>query len=451
MPSAAPVPRGPSVLALGGVGELLTRPGCPACRYAAEASDRYLAWFALEGHADPVTITRLCASLGMCAPHTRQLMGQPGAAARLTAVYRYLLQAAREQLGRPGRHRLADCPACEHDQAAAGRALDTLLDGLPETGVWERYVQVGGLCWPHVRAAASLRGHRHALARIAQAMAASTAGQRTSLDMLAGSPDHDAQERARLRAALPPAGRLVPGACPACLTAAQAELTGLTGLARAGLPRAAGAGHRRREGALEAAIEATAEDAAGAASRQAGCLCAGHLRDMALMHDGHDGAPLGWEAEGQAAVLARLAQPPAWRRGGHPASWLGGRHPPAGGGECPVCRASERGAQRELERHRVALKAARALPASGARPASRPGQELCVRHVLAVLASDPAAGRLAADDAVRHGGDLIGELTEAFRKGTWAFRHESRGVEMTAWRRAAAFLDGGVFGGGPPA
>jgi hypothetical protein len=45
---------------------------------------------------------------------------------------------------------------------------------------------------------------------------------------------------------------------------------------------------------------------------------------------------------------------------------------------------------------------------------------------------------------------LLGELTEAFRKGTWTFRHESRGTEMTAWRRAAGFLDGDVFGGGPP-
>ncbi len=38
---------------------------------------------------------------------------------------------------------------------------------------------------------------------------------------------------------------------------------------------------------------------------------------------------------------------------------------------------------------------------------------------------------------------------EAFRKGTWANRQEARGREMTAWRRAAAFLDGGVFCGGP--
>ena len=172
MPSAAPVPRGPSVLALGNAAELLTRPGCPVCRHAAEASDRHLAWFALEAHADPVTITRLCASLGMCARHTRRLIGQPGAAARLTVIYRYLLQAAREQLAGPGT-RLATCPACQHDQAAAGRALDTLLDGLSETGVRERYLELGGMCWPHVRAAASVRGHRRAVAWIVRAAATS--------------------------------------------------------------------------------------------------------------------------------------------------------------------------------------------------------------------------------------------------------------------------------------
>lgn len=78
MPAATPVPRGPSVLALGRTAELLARPGCPVCRCTAEAGDRYLAWFAAEAHADPVAITRLCAFLGMCAGHTRSLMRQPG-------------------------------------------------------------------------------------------------------------------------------------------------------------------------------------------------------------------------------------------------------------------------------------------------------------------------------------------------------------------------------------
>ena len=98
MPSAAPVPRGPTVLTLYTAADLLTGPGCPVCRYADEAGDRYLAWFALEGHADAVTITRLCASLGMCPRHTRGLTSQSGAARRLTAVYRYVVAAARDRL-----------------------------------------------------------------------------------------------------------------------------------------------------------------------------------------------------------------------------------------------------------------------------------------------------------------------------------------------------------------
>jgi hypothetical protein len=52
--------------------------------------------------------------------------------------------------------------------------------------------------------------------------------------------------------------------------------------------------------------------------------------------------------------------------------------------------------------------------------------------------------------AVEHADKLITELTEAFRKNTWAHRAEVRGPEMTAWRRAAAFLDGSVFCGCPP-
>jgi hypothetical protein len=57
---------------------------------------------------------------------------------------------------------------------------------------------------------------------------------------------------------------------------------------------------------------------------------------------------------------------------------------------------------------------------------------------------------VAAGGAVERADMLIAELDEAFSKNTWAHRHETRGPEMTAWRRAAAFLDGGVFCGCPP-
>jgi hypothetical protein len=75
---------------------------------------------------------------------------------------------------------------------------------------------------------------------------------------------------------------------------------------------------------------------------------------------------------------------------------------------------------------------------------------LCVRHVLGLRALDPWAGHLAARGAVEYAGMLVAELNEAFSKGTWARRHEARGPEMTAWRQAAAFLDGSVFCGCPP-
>ena len=159
MPSAAPIPRGPTVLTLYTAADLLTGPGCPVCRYADEAGDRYLAWFALEGHADAATVTRLCSSLGMCARHTRGLMSQPGAARRLTAVYRYVVEAARDLLS--GRAASIDaCPACEHDRGAVGRALDTLLDGLADNLVRDRYRELGGLCIPHLRAAWTRGDHR---------------------------------------------------------------------------------------------------------------------------------------------------------------------------------------------------------------------------------------------------------------------------------------------------
>ena len=69
--------------------------------------------------------------------------------------------------------------------------------------------------------------------------------------------------------------------------------------------------------------------------------------------------------------------------------------------------------------------------------------------MLALRAADPSAGQVAAPSAAAHADRLIAELSEAFRKNTWASRQETHGPEMTAWRRAAAFLDGAVFCGGP--
>ena len=157
MPSATPLPPGPSHLALFGAGDLLRPDGCPVCRYVADAGDRFLGWFALEAHADADMITRLCRSLGFCAPHARGMLSQPGAEGRMTAVYTYLLRAAARYLAE-GTSPSAPCLGCTRDAEATERALDTLLTGLQEPDIRDRYRAAHGLCLPHLRAAAPRRG-----------------------------------------------------------------------------------------------------------------------------------------------------------------------------------------------------------------------------------------------------------------------------------------------------
>ena len=302
MPAAAPVPRGPSVLTLYNAGDLLTGPGCPLCRYASEVSDRYLGWFALEGCTQSEMITRLCRSLGMCPRHTRGLMSQPGAAHRLTAVNRYVLHGARQQLvARSAPGRSAACPACEHDDAAAGRALDTLIDGLAEGPVRKRVRELGGLCLPHLRDAAALAPRPISAWLAETALTAVTTPSRVP-GWLAGS-DHDAGTRAALRAAC--RARLSPSgiACAACLAAARSESIHLEKLGRSPWD-------------------------------QPTCrllLCSGHLSDAALLA-GPDRLEslLSWQAHCLTAGLSQRAAQ-RWHRTRSLASGLGlRRSPPVG-------------------------------------------------------------------------------------------------------------------------
>lgn len=440
MPGATPLPRGPNRLTLYDARDLLTVPGCPVCRYAAEAGgDRYLAWFALEGHADPATVTRLCAASGMCPRHTRGTLGQPGAEQRLTALYRYLLPAALEQV-LAGEPLPGACPACARDAAATEHAVDTLLDGLGEEHTRRRYAELGGLCLPHLRLAVT-RARRRLATWLVRGAISQLTGTPPDASMLAGAADPDAAVRARLRAILPvspldppsPAASRVqqsqsglPGACcPVCLATATAERDFLAwptgcqdGHAGAGAP-----GQRHR-------------------------LCAPHLQDACADAAGSTGPAgsitqlLAWQAGRSRADLDGLLSSLTT----HAAiNWLSRKTrqraaPPA----CPACRAGTAAADSEAERLREAV-LSRPASLHGGHP---PG--ICLRHVASLRATDQKAGDLATRQAVERTAVLREELEEAFRKQTWTSRHEARGTEMTTWRRAPALIDGAVYGGGPP-
>lgn len=405
MPSAIPGPRGPSHLVLFGAEDLLRGAGCPVCRYESEAEYRFLGWFALEAHADTSMITRLSRSLGMCPVHTRALLRQPGAEVRMTAVYRYLLRAAADHLT-AGTSAQAPCPACVHGAEAALRAVDTVVTGLQDGVLREGYRDAGGLCLPHLRTALP-RSSRRLGSWLARDLADRLVGIVPGLAMLAGDRDADADLRARLRIALPAgpssADLEQDGICPVCLTAAQAECGALT--------QADGTG-----------------------------WCPAHLRDACSSRDAGCSLPrspaaplLARQAEESVAWLAGRTAPVSPRtmlrrltgRGGQP---TGG----TGGPRCPAC------------------DAANAATAQAGAPLSDPQLPyLCLRHVMALRPRDPRRA-VAARTAAHRTESVLRELEEAFGKRAWARRHEPRGGEMTAWRRAAALIDGRVYGGGAP-
>jgi hypothetical protein len=359
VPAATPVPRSPTLLAPYSAADLLTGWGCPVCRYASESADRYLVWFALEAHADAVTVTRLCSSLGMCARHTRGLMDQPGAARRLTAVYRYLMRAARERLTGPA-DRLATCPACEHDDRASGMALEVPLEGLAEDGpVRDRYLEHGSLCIPHLRSAPA-RGGRQIIVWLAQAMMAAFDTSPVGFGWLAGT-DRDAAARAVLRRAAVSA-RVLPdlSMCAACLAGSQAENDYLARIARSG-------GHGVPDPRL--------------------VLCARHLNDLVVSSDQRDAVSLlKWQA---ASLVADLTGRPGAQRVRNPrgpAGWLRPRRRAAGPGSCAVCQSAADAARQVVGELRAALRAARPVPGCQV--------PLCVRHLLSLRAANPWVGWL---------------------------------------------------------
>lgn len=452
MPSATPLPRGPARLVLFGAADLLSAAGCPVCCYTADDTNRFYGWFALEGHADAGMTTRLCASLGLCPVHTRGILGQPGAGVRLTAVYRYLLQAAVRYLS-AGSSPQAPCLACTREAEAGQRALDTLLAGLEEEDLWPRYTEAGGLCLPHLHEAAAHGGRRgrRLVATLADVMSSRLAEHPPGAAVIAGDMTADSVLRIRLRARLPAfltasAGDLPgqdghPGrdACPACLAGALAErdaLAEVTSMA-AGVRIPTGPS----PGLCRAHLQEICPEAAGTAS------------------SGSCARLLGWQAERSLAQIRHLAELPGLRGTlGLRGRRLGAAAPPAGAGRrrrtepdagtdagtdgCPACAA-----------HRAAVRSAmtRLRLAAGPPPrghSAAPG--LCLRHVMRLRAEDPQFADGAVRVAMGSAQSLVSELEEAFRKRTWAGRHDARGPEMTAWRRAAALVDGRVYGGGTP-
>jgi hypothetical protein len=437
----------------------LTKPGCPLCRHAAETARQFFTWFRIENCYDPPMIARMRAAGGMCPAHTRRLIGQPGADARLTTVYRYVLPAiaARRWHDEPP----GPCPACDALARLQTGAAQALWSALRDTEIRRRYAGSDGLCGPHLATLAGV--DPDLLALLATVLADRLRAAEPALPRFAGADD-DAPPRRRLRALLPAAGmagngddeppttverqraRLATGACPGCLAEGQAERRYLDWLA----------GECGRD--------------PDSLANEPGRLCAGHLHDLVAL----DTAAAQWATAREhawwldrlAALLDRLdAVPPRspihrlrWARA-RPAGSPGGgfvrrvlasraeglvRARTALHGEvCLVCRAVHEYAVNE---NRVLLAA---LGLESFASAYRDSAGLCLRHVRALARRGPLPAAVVQLAATRLG-LLIAEIEIADRKRTWLARHEASGPEATAWVRAPSLVDGRVFLGGRP-
>jgi hypothetical protein len=379
--SAEPVPEASPVSAV----RLFDLPGCPACRHVAQATQAYLAWLALDGYRDDTVLSQLSASPGLCAAHTCRLLAQPGAAARLTTVYRHVIEAAVGDVAPwPGA-----CPACEHAASAVDQMFGYLL-GEATRGDRRTYKQHGGLCLPHLRGAAVARRGADTL-WLVRFMIVRLTVEAPSLDVLAGFV---------IEAGLlpfPGQSGNDPAMCVVCA----------------------------------AGVEAARSDGDDPAKE---CLCPRHLCDVVLA--AHRGAAdmLAQQAALHTARLGRVVDGRSRSLGNYLS--VRARRALTDTG-CPVCRRSEAARTDAIADVAGALRQPRAaVPAQLA---------LCLRHARDVHAVDQHAGRNALAYLSDRGQQVVAELVAAADNDVAGHLSRSGALAMTAVRRAAVFLDGSAL------
>ena len=442
--------------------------GCLLCRTGEEAAQVWLRWFLAENHSDPALLRSLQDSVGFCPAHNRRLFAE-AAPHVLRRPLQHALRGAlalvaplagiREPRRQRQRWRAArSCPLCHVIRERERAAAEAIAITQAQPGAAAVVANRDGLCCKHLAGLLPqfpLAQVAVAAEIVAERLAALRAGAPESLLVLAGL-DADALARVPYLAAharllreepragsrparLTPASRLIAdlaaGSCPVCRAVGREQVRYLLWLgdylAMGGSP--AGVGLR---------------------------LCAGHLLDARHLYDDGAAARTGsWlvsvasaSSHAQAVALAAAARevlaaprPGLWRRGGGPRARGGVAAEEAFGAAAQAmtgnrsCRACWVGL--DAERRQLSLLRACLLD-TGVLRAVGDAHGVCLRHA-AVLATDgnarPVLSRL-----VTQLRQAQWELDEEAAKRAWDRRHEPKGHEQSAWRRAPALIDGAV-------
>ncbi len=151
--------------------------GCPICRLVHKATDRYLDSLLYEAVLDPNVRAKLKESRGFCSAHTEMLRRKPGRALGVALIYRDIIRAVSETVGRGcykgesspvsrflgkilgrtrGRQRPGSvlagervCPACAIARKAERNNIELLLAHLQDERLHDAYAKGEGLCLPH--------------------------------------------------------------------------------------------------------------------------------------------------------------------------------------------------------------------------------------------------------------------------------------------------------------
>ena len=197
--------------------EAQTQAGCPICRLAYKATDRYIDSLLYEAVLDPDVRAKLKSAQGFCAEHVEMLRNHPGRALGIALIYRDIVRALAESaqgqmaLALPWWRKLLrrlrggkvppkslaagrGCPACAVAARTEGDYIGLLLAHLEDEKLFGAYAAGEGLCLAHFQQAIAATEDEETLRRLVTPQVARYRRMLADLDEFIRKRDHRFRE-----------------------------------------------------------------------------------------------------------------------------------------------------------------------------------------------------------------------------------------------------------------
>lgn len=150
--------------------ETLQRPGCPFCRIARRAAERWLSSTLYEYVNDPNVRRSFLLARGLCREHANMLRCRHDPLGTVllheTLVCELLAIPDRQLLDRPSK----PCPVCEYVEHALRSAATTFFDNFDEPEIQATMSESFSFCFPHASWLAQHAGDKNIRATIVRGL-----------------------------------------------------------------------------------------------------------------------------------------------------------------------------------------------------------------------------------------------------------------------------------------